>query len=563
MTWILLLALSRVEGLALQAKSPDLPLQGPAARCGTEIPWTLTLAEAQAQARRTGRPICWWIPTLEGSPMDRKRVVENYMLAGPWMMPRVIDLLRDRYVPLRLAGTREHRKAFGLDPLDVIEPALLFLDADLKPIHRVDRLSTFHEDWFVHLLRGVAKLPPETRELDAARRALAEGKPDPGLFTVQGGDEARYLEGVALWRLGRDPEARAEWKKVVDGRWAAKAAAELARDGPLVRGFEVHEALPPEALEGLPTSTTLPRKLAEPARGVRYLAAMQRRSGRWEDSHYNFGGDDSLPNVWMAVTALATLALREWNGPPEAIARAEAYLKDDARIAVDDSDEVAWAQAYRLLYFVRTGDTSTAGRLAKKLLELQRVTGTWYHEYDNPFVTATALHALHEAKKAGVEIPDGPLRRGALALASTRNRQGSFAYSFPGRGGPLEQGSGRIPMCELALFLGGTSTKEALGASLDLSFRHQPLLERIRKYDDHADEWRNGGFFYWYGQYGRALAAKAAGSADGLARQKEIVLAVQEIDGCWVDSHELGRVYGTSMALLTLKLCEGVDKSIR
>jgi hypothetical protein len=33
------------------------------------------------------------------------------------------------------------------------------------------------------------------------------------------------------------------------------------------------------------------------------------------------------------------------------------------------------------------------------------------------------------------------------------------------------------------------------------------------------------------------------------------VLETSEIDGCWVDSHELGRVYGTAMALLTLKLC--------
>ena len=76
------------------------------------------------------------------------------------------------------------------------------------------------------------------------------------------------------------------------------------------------------------------------------------------------------------------------------------------------------------------------------------------------------------------------------------------------------------------------------------------------KYDDHADGWRNGGFFYWYGQYGRGLAAKAAGSADALARQKAILLETLEFDGCWVDSHELGRVYGTAMALLTLKLCQ-------
>jgi hypothetical protein len=103
---------------------------------------------------------------------------------------------------------------------------------------------------------------------------------------------------------------------------------------------------------------------------------------------------------------------------------------------------------------------------------------------------------------------------------------------------------------------GGRSSTEALEAALSLSFKHHGLLERVRKVDDHADAWHNGGFFFWYDQWGRARAAREAGAAAALARQKEIVLSTQEIDGCWVDSHELGRVYGTAMALLTLKLCD-------
>ncbi|MEZ6095879.1 MAG: hypothetical protein R3C03_16885 [Pirellulaceae bacterium] len=37
-------------------------------------------------------------------------------------------------------------------------------------------------------------------------------------------------------------------------------------------------------------------------------------------------------------------------------------------------------------------------------------------------------------------------------------------------------------------------------------------------------------------------------------RQREIILQIPEIDGCFVDSHELGRCYGTAMALLSLSL---------
>ncbi len=261
----------------------------------------------------------------------------------------------------------------------------------------------------------------------------------------------------------------------------------------------------------------------------------------------------------MAVTALAALAIREWGDPAEqktVLGRAEACMKDEGRIAEDDTDEIAWAHAYRLLYFARTGDREMMARLVKRLADLQRRSGTWFHEYENPFVTASILQVLHAAKAAGADVPAGVVDRGAKALASTRDRKGVFAYGYPGRGAGIEGAAGRMPLCELGLRLWGFSKDEAVRAALDESFRHHDLLERIRKYDDHADAFRNGGFFFWYDQHGRALAARAAGYDEALARQREIVLSTQEIDGCWVDSHELGRVYGTAMALLTLKLCE-------
>ncbi len=548
---------------ATQEKSPDKPLQGDAAKCGSEIPWTTALAAAQARAKETGRPICWWVPTLAGSPMDRKLVVEKYMLAGPFMMPGVVELLNERFVPLRLAGTPAHAREYGLAPLDFIEPGLVFLDADLRVIHKADRISTFSEEWFVRLLRGVLEktgmgVEAKRTERSPPRAAIEAGKPDPELFKGLEGGEARYFHGVALHLVGRDEEGRAEWRKIKDGRWAWKAAAELARDGPFVRGFEVYESLPPEAPAGLATGTTLPAKEADIGRAVRFLLQTQRGSGAWDESHYNFGGDDSLPNVYMAVTALCALALRERGEPAtvkDALVRAEKYMKDESKIASEDSDEIAWAYAYRLLYFARSGDKAVMATLVRKLGVLQRPTGTWFHEYDNPFVTATVLHALDEAKKAGAEVPEAMVRKGAAALQSTRDRKGVFSYDFPGRGGAVQGGAGRMPLLEFALHLSGLSTKEALAASLETSFKHHPLLERVRKYDDHADVHRNGGFFFWYDQHGRALAAKAAGLDAALARQREIVLSIAEIDGCWVDSHELGRPYGTAMALLTLKLC--------
>lgn len=551
--------------LAAQQKTPDADFKGPAAKCGSEIPWIESITDAQKASKASGKPIAWWVTRIVDSPMDRKVVLEKYMLSGPFMMPGVIELMDKEFVPLRLPGNPAIHKEFGLKVGDFIEPGFVFLDSELKVIHRVDRFTTMNEEWLVHLLRGVLKKAgrgvEETKvELSAGRKAIAEGKPDPSLFQIVPGDEARWYQGVAFWLNNQTADAIAEWKKIKSGRWAWKAAAELARDGPFVRGFEIYESLPPAAFKDeLPASTTLPCAKPEIARAVRFLLQHQLNGGYWDDSQYNFGGDGSLPNVYMADTALAALALRAWGDPEQirtAIIRAEAYMKNEEHIAADDTQEITWGHAYRLLYFAKTGDKAMMARIVRKLADLQKPTGIWQHEYDNPFVTATILHVLDEARQAGADVPAAVTKRAAAALLSTRDGKGVFSYEYPGRGDRPEGGSGRMPFLEYALSISGQAKPGGIAAALQVSLKYQPLLERIRKYDDHADAYHNGGFFFWYDQYGRAVAAKSVSSAEALAKQREIVLEIPEIDGCWVDSHELGRVYGTAMALLTLKLCE-------
>src|SRR5436190_3463694 len=379
LTVALLLALT-------QAKTPDKEFTGLAAKCGSEVPWVTSLTEAQKLSKSTGKPILWSVSRIEGSPMDRKLVLEKYMLSGPFMMPGVVELVTEKFVPLRLEAAPAIHKEFGIAIGDFIEPGFIFLGSDLKVLHRVDRLTTFSEDWLLHLFRGVLKkagheVEEKKVELSDGRRAIAEGRPDPSLFELKTDDESRWFHGVALQLLNRDGAARDEWKKIKSGRWAWKAAAELARDGPFVRGFEIYEALPPEAFkDGLPATSTLPRAKADVPRAVRFLLQNQRNNGVWDDSHYNFGGDASLPNVYMAVTALAALALRSFGDPKQsepATTRAEAYMKDETRIVRTDEQEIAWAHAYSLLYFAKTGDKEVMARLIQKLGDLQKQSGVW------------------------------------------------------------------------------------------------------------------------------------------------------------------------------------------
>ena len=92
--------------------------------------------------------------------------------------------------------------------------------------------------------------------------------------------------------------------------------------------------------------------------------------------------------------------------------------------------------------------------------------------------------------------------------------------------------------------------------ALIAAFEHHEQLESVRKYDDHANRLGYGGFFFWYDMHGRTMAlrqlAEGATRQEMEERQREIILAIPEFDGCFVDSHELGRVYGTAMALWCL-----------
>src|SRR5262249_2533483 len=154
-------------------------LSGLAAKCGSEIPWLDSLTDAQKASKSSGKPIAWWVTRIESSPMDRKLVLEKYMLSGPFMMPGVIDLLARDFIPLRLPGDPAIHKEFGIRIGDFIEPGLVFLGPDLKVIHRVDRMTTFSEEWLVHLLNGVLRkagrdVEEKKVELSAPRRAIAD-----------------------------------------------------------------------------------------------------------------------------------------------------------------------------------------------------------------------------------------------------------------------------------------------------------------------------------------------------------------------------------------------------
>lgn len=393
--------------------------------------------------------------------------------------------------------------------------------------------------------------------------------------------EAALLRGMALFRGGRHGDARTAWKTLAagspDSPFAWKAAAEAEGHGPFARGFEEVGVLPDGALAAKPLGTTVPRDAKDlpwlTRRSVAYLLEMQGDDGGFIDSQYDFGGRDSLPDVYMACTALAALALLEWRDLDPArcdaaIERAWTYLADESHSATDNTQERMWNHGYRMLFLTRWLEVGAKDptKVKSKLQEVVKLTeaqqkkgGIFAHEYPNPFVSATVLHALRAAQKAGANVNPAALRAGEEAVAKTRDDQGRFSYGT-GKGDRNETfAAGRMPACELALLLGGKSNQGNLVAAIETAFKHHDSYEAVRKYDDHAPPHRIGGFFFFWNMLTRSHAIAAVADAgvrkSFIEKQRALIFGLPEFDGRFLDSHELGKPYGTAMALVILKLC--------
>lgn len=566
-----------------------------AARAGTAVRWLDDVDAALEVARRSDRKVFWYVPTVAGSPMDRKVEIDRYMMAGPFSHPEVIAQLARDFVAVRAIARGEWARRFDLLPGRFVEPGYLVLGPRGELLKKRFGLATLHPRWFCVQLARAAGTKVVTRSLPgplaAAWAALARGEPEaacavlaaepPGKPAVAA--EWEFLRGAAEFRAGRTGAARTRWRRLArrlpEQPWAWKAAAEAEGHGPFARGFEVYTGLPAAALESAEATTRAPFGVYHEgelrARSLAFLAGMQEPDGTYRDSRYDFGGTDGLPNVHLAITALVGMALLEEladEGCPGPRARLEVVLRkireavlDEGLVNTSDQDEVVWPRIYAVRFLSRwmelRGDEGLREPLqqaVKALEKLQAGGGAWFHEYSNPFVTASALLALDAARARGAGVDPGIVARGVQALRRCRATSGAFSYGMA-RGRvttPVAAAAARMPLCELALFRAGRSDAERLAAAVREAFVHHDRLESVRRYDDHAGPLGYGGFFFWYDMRARTEAILALPPGEdrtaALRRQRRLVRSIAEVDGCFVDSHELGRVYGTAMALWCL-----------
>ncbi|MBL8892859.1 MAG: terpene cyclase/mutase family protein [Planctomycetaceae bacterium] len=580
-----------------------------ASRIGSAVQWRDSLADAQKESRATGKPVFWYINTVPDTFTDRKIEIDRYMLAGPFSWPKIIQLLNSDFIPVRQVPDAELAQTYGLRPYDFVEPGFLVLDSNAQVTGRVDHVTTLAPAWLLHLFRefngkpkaaeeipneSIWSLPPESAARTTFESFMAQpqrGDLDWSVFDQPHDEvgqrlEAQIMKGMIQYYSGDHATAQATWRAAIDidpnHPLAWKAAAEREGFGPFVRGFEVFGPLPSRAWSaGIDSvGSAAPKDCYSQVelwdRSVTYLLAMQRADGAVIDSDYDFGGTDSLPNVHVAVTSLVGLALLEarMHLPQRkaeldaALTRISEFVKNETNINVADRDEILWAYAYRLRFLVarvRAGadERDALQRAVAKLESVQGNRGSWYHEYSNSFVTATALVALADAKQVGANINQEVVDKGLKSLLRDRYGNGAYPYSNgrdnrmnQGEDGDIPASAGRMPICELALYLWGQSDQTRLQFAVEQSLLHHDKLNVAYKYDNHTSTLAYGGFFFWYDMESRTEAIRSLNDQEAKTaaakRHQQLVLALPEIDGCFVDSHELGRCYGTAMALQSM-----------
>lgn len=440
-----------------------------------------------------------------------------------------------------------------------------------------------------------AEAAAETGLIRAMQGELLAALPPLEMAWRSGGPraaEAGYWHALATLRLGDEVGAMRRFtlvaQKFPDQPFGkrARANATLGPDdrplGAAFTGFESLAYLPPAAYQGLPKDTQWQgdrldaRAMARTA--LAFLLAQQRDDGGFTDARYAYWPSSEItPNVWVAITAIACTALWEHRaGHPDlqpridqALARGEAYLLDPKHIHRGENED-CYSDAYRLMYFARranAGDDAMRQRAIAQMNAIvaaaaarQKPSGFWAHEYENAFATGAVAQELLAAKAAGAAVPIEVTDKAAQALLSARLQNGTYVYggaAGQGAGTQLKDAAGRMPVCEGTLFQLGRSDLDKVRFALQNFWDHMQNLEGVRRNDFHSDG-ELGGFFFFHSVFHASEVVRLLPEEERGAHWQRFLGLLQqipELDGSFLDSHELGRSYGTAMALLALANC--------
>jgi hypothetical protein len=337
-------------------------------------------------------------------------------------------------------------------------------------------------------------------------------------------------------------------------------------------------------------------------RGTDYLLARQNRDGSWgrfesaRPDEVLLGAQATHRAFRDATTSLCCMALMQVEAAheaavSEALDRGLRHLvtsEPDVRVTGDVFYNT-WAHAYVLQGLSRalvapdraaapkSALRAAAGRWLNALLRIQGANGGWgYYDFGNAFqtqtghmatsfTTATALVAIAEARKAGIDVPEPAVRSAVHLLRRLRTADKTYIYGYyawkrPAIGYNRPKGSlGRAQSCNLALrrFTQDVPDDDLrLGLDRMLEFHHFMEIGRGRPIP-HEAWYSTAGYYFYYGHWYASEVVRELPRADRVRYGQEladVMVFTQNPDGSWMDFPMYGyhTFYGTAMAILTL-----------
>ncbi len=279
-------------------------------------------------------------------------------------------------------------------------------------------------------------------------------------------------------------------------------------------------------------------------RGLIYLAAHQRPDGSWDSQRYpgNTG-----------ITSLATLGfLATGNMPDQGIygdlvRRGIAFVVNAKQtgglLVASSSHGPMYEHAFSTLLLAEAWGMilmpalePTLQRAVEVIVQSQNPSGGWRYKPNSRdadlSVTTAQIVALRAAQNAGISVPAGVIERAVQYVKSCATDDGGMTY-MPGDIATFA----RTAMGVLALQISGESDATEVTSGLRYLLRHS-----------------GGDNVYPY--YGRYYATQAFHQQSGpqwehwFSRTRAWLLRHQNADGSW--DAEIDRIYGTSLAILTL-----------
>lgn len=340
--------------------------------------------------------------------------------------------------------------------------------------------------------------------------------------------------------------------------------------------------------------------------GCAFLMERQNSDGSWGSAHQTKGLNIFAPvpgshrAFRLAVTALSLSALLETKGKDpnyrKVIARGKENLFEklpQLRRATPMALYNVWAHSYALQALHRFERMETDPKEMDRIRKLmthqvdmlgkyESIDGGWgYYDFraqtkqpsgsSISFVNATGLVALKEAEQSGVKVPSKMINRALEAIKRQRLPDHSFLYGEylkyrPRRGINRPAGSlGRSHACNYALQLWGDEsvTPEVHKLCLDRLIKRNGWLDMGRKRPIPHESWfAVAGYFFYYGHLYASFCIESLPERERQKFQQElsdILLPLQEKDGSWWDYplYDYHQQYGTAMALMSLKRCQG------